>query len=133
MSKFRIRHLTKYTYEVPVRDSANQIMLYPLKDASQGVLQHDIRISGDPTVNVHHDSFGNEIGTFMHSEPHSRLIIDSKLLVVTNPMQLPADSAPVKEQWLALGVLKSQIPYIDFLRQEKFATLNEVEKVINNQ
>ena len=133
MSKFRIRHLTKYSYEVPVRDSANQIMLYPLKDASQGVLQHDIRISGEPAVSVHHDAFGNEVGTFMHSEPHTRLIIDSKLLVVTNPTQSPMDNAPAKEQWQALDALRSQIPYIDFLRQEKFDSLPEVEKLVESQ
>ena len=45
MSKFKIRHITKYTYEVPVRDSANQIMLYPIQDESQEVLQSQIVIS----------------------------------------------------------------------------------------
>ena len=133
MSKFRIRHLTKYSYEVPVRDSANQIMLYPLKDSSQGVLQHDIRISGEPVVSIHHDAFGNEVGTFMHAEPHTRLIIDSKLLVVTNPIQPPMDNASAREQWQSLDAIRWQVPYIDFLRQEKFDLLPEVEKLVQDQ
>ncbi len=48
MSKFKIRHITKYTYEDTVRDSANQIMLYPLKDQYQEVLQQQIVITGNP-------------------------------------------------------------------------------------
>ena len=133
MPKFRIRHLTKYSYEVPVRDSANQIMLYPLKDASQGVLQHDIRISGEPVVSVHHDAFGNEVGTFMHSEPHTRLIIDSKILVVTSPTQPPMDNTRAADQWQALEALRFQIPYIDFFRQENFESLVEIEKLVQQQ
>ena len=45
MSKFKIRHKTTYSYETTVRDSANQIMLYPIKDAYQEVLQHDLLIT----------------------------------------------------------------------------------------
>ncbi len=53
MSKFKIRHVTKYLYQVPVRDSANQFMLYPLKDAHQEVLHQTIKITGDPQVSVY--------------------------------------------------------------------------------
>src|SRR5688572_33503912 len=78
MSKFKIRHVTKYLYEDPVRDSANQIMLYPLKDQYQEVLQHQILISGNPIVSVHRDYYGNEVGTFTNAQPHKELVIDSR-------------------------------------------------------
>ncbi len=91
MSKFKIRHLTKYLYQVPVRDSANQFMLYPLKDAHQEVLHQTIKITGDPQVSVHRDYFGNEVGTFTHSQPHQQLVIDSRLDVVTKIRTLPTD------------------------------------------
>src|SRR5882757_7946378 len=102
MSKFKIHHVTKYTYEVPVRDSANQIMLYPLKDAFQEVLEHTLWITGYPMVEVHHDYFGNEVGTFTHTQPHQELVIDSTLVVVTIPKVLPADTAAVTDQWKSL-------------------------------
>src|SRR5882762_3883878 len=106
MSKFKIRHLTKYLYQVPVRDSANQFMLYPLKDAFQEVLQQTIKISGDPQVSVHQDYFGNEVGTFTHSQPHQELLIDSRVVVVTRGRALPTDQEPAGEQWKALEKLK---------------------------
>jgi len=129
MSKFKIHHLTKYLYEVPVRDSANQFMLYPLKDDYQEVLQQSIKITGDPQVSVHQDYFGNEVGTFTHSKPHQELLIDSRLVVVTKSRALPTDQEPVEEQWKALEKLTGHPSYIDFLKQEYFVALPELSAV----
>ena len=85
MSKFKIRHKTTYTYETTVRDSANQIMLYPIKDTLQEVLEHSLLITGDPIVDVYFDSYGNQVGTFTHARPHQELVIDSRVLVETFP------------------------------------------------
>ncbi len=130
MSKFKIRHITKYTYEDTVRDSANQIMLYPLKDQYQEVLQHNIVITGNPVVNVHQDYYGNDVGTFTHAHPHKELDIDSRLIVETTHRPLPDDSVDQESQWAELDKLKFKIEFIDFLKQERFEALPEVEKVI---
>lgn len=133
MSKFKIRHITKYTYETAVRDSANQIMLYPIKDSHQQILQHSIQITGNPFVDLYFDSFGNQVGTFTHARPHDELVIDSKLLVETFPYIKPDDSTPQELQWLELTTLKNQLEFIDFLRQERFAALPELEKIIEDE
>ena len=130
MSKFKIRHTTKYTYETTVRDSANQIMLYPIKDIHQEILQHSIMITGNPVVDVYFDSFGNQVGTFTHARPHQELVIDSKLLVETFYHRMPDDSTPQELQWLELTTLKHQLEFIDFLRQERFDALPELENII---
>lgn len=129
MSKFQIRHITRYTYENPVRDSANQIMLYPITDEFQEVAQHKVIITGHPTVNIHEDYYGNKVGTFTHAQPHQELKIDSQLVMVTKARQMPTDSQPVDEQWAALQSLKRSIDFIDFLRQENFSSLYEVKHV----
>ena len=133
MSKFKIRHITKYSYEVPVRDSANQIMLYPLKDEYQEVLQQTISITSDPQVYIHNDYFGNEVGTFTHSQPHQELIIDSRLVVVTKPRILPEDTASVADQLSELIKLKSQPAFIDFLRQQRFDAYEEINTVVEEE
>src|ERR1041384_2037584 len=130
MSKYKIRHITKYTYETMVRDSANQIMLYPIKDAYQQILQHSIFITGNPLVDVYFDTYGNQVGTFTQAKPHQELVIDSKLLVETFARELPVDSTPHDLQWLELATLKQQLEYIDFLRQEKIESSAEIESVI---
>jgi len=133
MSKFKIRHITKYTYETAVRDSANQIMLYPTKDEHQEILQHTLSITGNPFVDVYFDSYGNQVGTFTHARPHQELVIDSKLLVETFPYITPDDSTPQELQWLELTTLRNQLEFIDFLRQERFDASPEVEKIIEEE
>jgi transglutaminase-like putative cysteine protease len=126
MPRFNIHHITKYTYEGPVRDSANQIVLFPVKDEYQEVLKHDLTISGEPPVEIYKDYHGNEIGSFTYAEPHQSLIIDSRLEVITKPRPEIKDEAEIESQWAQLGQVQWQVPYIDFLKQEQFASLSEV-------
>jgi transglutaminase-like putative cysteine protease len=133
MPKFKIRHITKYTYENTVRDSANQIMLYPLKDESQEVLEHQIIISGHPVVNIHRDYYGNEVGTFTQAQPHKELDIDSRLVVETKQRSEPTESLDQETQWKGFDNLKYQIEFIDFLKQEKFEVLPDVDKILEEE
>jgi transglutaminase-like putative cysteine protease len=129
MPRFKIHHRTKYTYESPVRDSANQIVLFPIKDEYQEVLKDELKITGDPELEIFKDFYGNEIGSFMRAEPHEELIIDSKIEVITKLRPEPVDSLPSIEQWEQLLQLRFQAPYIDFLKQEQFDALEELKQV----
>lgn len=133
MSKFKIRHITKYSYQVPVRDSANQIILYPIKDNFQDVLHHHILVSGDVPVETHFDYFGNKVGTFTHSKPHTDLVIDSQVVVFTKPRDLPDDSLPADTQWEEIKKISSQYQFIDFLRHEAVAKSDEIDAVVDRE
>jgi transglutaminase-like putative cysteine protease len=126
MPRFSIHHVTKYNYESPVRDSANQIVLYPIQDEFQEVVSQDIFITGEPNVDIFRDYYGNEVGAFMNAEPHTELLIDSKVEVITKSKSQPVDEASKEDQWENLYAIRYQIPYIDFLKQEQFNALNEV-------
>ena len=130
MPRFNIHHITKYTYEGPVRDSANQIVLFPVKDEYQEVLRQDLTITGEPLVEIYKDYYGNEVGSFTNAEPHSSLIIDSKLEVITKPRPTPEDNADKESQWAMLDQIRWQVPYIDYLKQEKFQQIIEVLNTI---
>jgi transglutaminase-like putative cysteine protease len=126
MPRFKIHHLTKYTYESPVRDSANQIVLFPVKDEFQEVVKQEVYITGEPDLDMFKDYYGNEIGSFMHAEPHSELLIDSKIEVVTRSKPAPKDIMAKEDQWKLLEKIQFQVPYIDFLNQEKFDATQEL-------
>lgn len=126
MPRFIIHHITKYTYEGPVRDSANQVVLFPIKDELQEVLKQELNITGDPVVETYKDYYGNEVGSFTHADPHTSLTIDSRLEVITKARPPLKDEAPKEEQWEQLRGLRWQVPFIDFLNQERFASLPEV-------
>ena len=129
MPRFIIHHITKYSYPTPVRDSANQVMLFPLKDDYQELVYQRLSITGEPNVEIYHDYYDNEIGAFTYSQPHTELIIDSKIEIVTKSRDLPADTMPAAEQWGHLERIRYQATIIDFLKQESFEALDEVKAI----
>ncbi|WP_443938621.1 transglutaminase family protein [Pedobacter sp. MW01-1-1] len=129
MPIFKIKHITNYRYETPVRDSANQIILFPVKDEFQKVIQHDLTITENPDIEIFIDYYGNEVGTFTQNKPHTQLKIFSKVTVETFPKPLPQDDIFSSEQWNTLCSLKYEIPYIDYLRQETFEGIDDLKKI----
>jgi transglutaminase-like putative cysteine protease len=132
MPRFSIHHITRYTYEGPVSDSANQIILYPIKDEYQDVLRQDLSITGHPAVEIYKDYYGNEVGSFTHAEPHQSLVIDSRIEVITRPRPPISDTADREEQWSWLEQARWKMPFVDFLQQEPFAYLPEVLHPLGN-
>jgi len=132
MPRFKIHHLTKYSYLSPVRDSANQILLYPFNDSYQEVIKHELTITGDPHVDVHHDYYGNEVGSFMNSEPHDELVIDLVTEVITYPHPELKDDKPADDQWAEIQKICKQHPYIDFLKPENFNAREELAATVES-
>jgi transglutaminase-like putative cysteine protease len=133
MPKFLIQHSTRYLYEEPVRDSASQIMLYPIADEFQEPLKHTLTITGDPVIHIHNDFYGNQVGTFTYSEPHVEMIIHSQLSVETKPRKLPSDDVPYDVQWNELKTLKQRLAHLDFLWPERFDGLSEVKALVETE
>jgi transglutaminase-like putative cysteine protease len=133
MPEFKIQHLTKYTYPAPVRDSANQIILYPIQDDYQEVVKQEIMISGDPVIDTFIDYYGNKVGSFTYSEPHSAMLINSKILVHTKYRNLPGNDIFPAQQWEDLKLLRYMVPYIDFLKLEYFEGFNELKELVESE
>ncbi|MES2376616.1 MAG: transglutaminase family protein [Bacteroidota bacterium] len=131
MPEFEIQHITRYIYDSPVRDSANQIILYPIKDEFQDVLKQELTVSGNPIVDKHTDYYGNEVGSFTYSDPHSVLIISSKILVSTKHRPFPVNDIFPAQQWEDLKPLQYMVPFIDFLRQEYFEGFEELKTLVD--
>jgi transglutaminase-like putative cysteine protease len=129
MSRFNIHHITRYTYEEPVRDSANQVILFPIKDEYQEPLSQELQISGEPQVEIYKDYYGNEVGSFSYAEPHNQLIIDSRISVEVKSKPLPDDMTPADQQWQRLDEARFVVPYIDFIRFERFPSMEEVRAI----
>jgi len=89
MPIFNIHHITRYEYDRPVKESTNEIKIYPYQYPDQETLQHELKITGQPEVQVFQDYWGNRYGTFNVLPVHQQLIIESKLVVrTTAPSQL---------------------------------------------
>lgn len=133
MPRFIIHHVTKYTYQAAVRDSANQIMLFPVKDENQELLSQQLVITGMPSVEIYRDYYGNMIGTFMNVDPHKELIIDSKIEIITKSRELPSTQIAVEAEWNYLQEIHNMVPFIDFLKHEHIAALDQIKKVATDE
>jgi transglutaminase-like putative cysteine protease len=133
MPEFKIQHVTKYSYDSQVRDSANKIILFPIVDIYQDVLKHDLIITGNPQIDTYVDYYGNEVGSFTYTEPHNMLVINSQVSVNTHPRPLPTDEVDSITQWDELYSIKYIVPYIDFLKQEYFEGLSELFPIVEGE
>jgi transglutaminase-like putative cysteine protease len=132
MLKYRIKHITRYSYPAQVIDSANQVMLFPLDDAQQEVLKHDLIITQRPSVEIFTDYFGNKIGIFSIIKPHRELMIESIIEVLIHEAPLPVNDAVAETQWENLTVICEQFPYMDFMLLENFEAKQEITTVVNS-
>jgi len=132
MSKYRIKHITRYTYPSSVIDCVNQVMLFPIEDANQEVKKHDLLISYHPSVEVYTDYFGNKIGIFSIIKPHNELLIESIIEVFVHEAQLPAKDSDAKIHWDNLRIICNQFPYMDFLLLENFNSHGEISTMVKS-
>ena len=87
MAVFNIVHITKYQYNWPIKESINEIRLFPHNFENQDVLQFQLSITKNPEVAISMDYHGNRVGNFNIMEAHSEMIVETKLLVRTTHSQ----------------------------------------------
>lgn len=131
MPTYKIKHITHYIYDQPVYDSINQILLYPIQDYFQKVIQHTLKISHKPAVDVFTDKFGNRLGIFSILSPHSRLEITSHIEVEVQPTIEPVSSKSPDSLWQEYELLASNIFYRDFLSIESNVNSAEIAQLVS--
>ena len=87
MAVFNIVHITKYQYNWPIKESINEIRLFPHNFENQDVLQFQLSITKNPEVAISMDYHGNRVGNFNIMEAHSEMIVETNLLVRTTHSQ----------------------------------------------
>lgn len=89
MPIFKIHHVTRYNYDRPVKESINEIRIYPYQCAEQEMLEHELVITDQPDILTFNDYWNNKTGIFNVMHPHKELVIESRLLIRTTlPSQL---------------------------------------------
>lgn len=90
MAVFKIVHITKYQYNWPIKESINEIRLFPHNFDNQDVLQFQLLITNSPHVEISNDYYGNRIGNFNNLEAHQEMTIESRMLVrVNHSLKIP--------------------------------------------
>lgn len=90
MAIFKIAHITKLEYNWPIKESINEIRLYPHNFENQDVLQHQLIITNHPEVTISKDWHGNRVGNFNTLGTLSEMIIESQMIVrVNHSLKIP--------------------------------------------
>lgn len=135
MALFNIVHITKYQYNWPIKESINEIRLYPQNSGHQEVIKHQLIISNNPKVEVSKDYYGNQVGNFNILESHTEAIIESRMLVrVNHSMKIPEmDNIKVKDiaSDIANNIALTRLCYPDTIERQAdiIAILNEIDYV----
>ena len=130
MAIFKIVHLTKYQYNLPIKESINEIRLFPHNFDNQDVLEHQLVITHDPEVNYYQDYYGNRVANFNNLETHQELIIESRMLVrVNHSLQIPSiDTTTIQD----LEVEKNKnISLLRLCYPEIIEKQNEIEAILS--
>ncbi|QSB25419.1 transglutaminase family protein [Flavobacterium sp. CLA17] len=129
MAIFKIVHLTKYQYNYPIKESINEIRLFPHHFENQEVLQYQILITHNPDVDISEDYYGNRVGNFNVLEAHSEMTIESRMLVrVNHSLKIP-DIDPTSvddiEEEKQKSILLLRLCYRDDIQKQ-----NEIAEIL---
>ncbi|MFC6877635.1 transglutaminase domain-containing protein [Flavobacterium myungsuense] len=133
MAVFKIVHSTKYQYNWPIKESINEIRLFPYNFENQDVLKFELNITNNPNVDISQDLYGNRVGNFNTLEVHSEMAIETRMIVrVNHSLKIPEidittiqDLAVEKEK--SIELLRLSYPE-DIEKQNKIiAILNKIK------
>ncbi|HKO76316.1 MAG TPA: transglutaminase family protein [Flavobacterium sp.] len=129
MAIFKIVHITKYQYNWPIKESINEVRLFPNHFDNQDVLDYQLLITHDPKVEYYQDYYGNRVANFNNLEAHEEMIIESRMTVrVNHSLKIPKiDNTTVDD------LLKQKSENITLLRlsyPESIQKQNEIEAIL---
>ncbi len=123
MAVFKIVHITKYQYNWPIKESINEIRLFPHHFDNQDVLQYQLLITQSPIVEISRDYYGNRVGNFNNLEAHEEMTIESRMLVrVNHSLKIPEiDSTTVQDlaSEKANSILLQRLSYPETILKQK--------------
>src|SRR5262249_26625628 len=94
--KWNIFHSTQYEYASPVNTSFNEVRLQPFNDPGQLTESFLLKVLPAPRLSHYHDFYPNIVHHFEIPEPHTTLLVESRLRVAVTP---PAPLGPAATPW----------------------------------
>jgi len=131
MPTFKIHHLTQYHYDRPVRESTNQIKIFPATYNGQETTRHKLTITGEPFINRFTDYWGNEVGWFTLSASHRELLIDSHVMVKTsNTVLNPLVTSRLTDWDIIRHEVAGDLRLLDLSRPEVISGEDKIKTIV---
>jgi transglutaminase-like putative cysteine protease len=130
MPIFTIHHITYYHYDRPVKENNNQLRIIPIDDEKQEVKLFQLQVSGNPSVNIYKDAYGNRVGEFDIFPPHTELTIDSRMTIQTKEEDLLMEDLPQVIPALLEQAVDTDIFLYRFATPEPIASQAQIENIL---
>ena len=116
---YSIRHITRFRYSSPVRESVMEIRMQPRSDGPQTLRSFQINTNPRAQLYAYTDHFGNAVYHFNVLRAHEELRIDAQAVVeITHQAPLP-DAIDILE-WERYNSLNLNHDHFDLLEPSKF-------------
>ena len=116
---YSIRHITRFRYSNPVRESVMELKMQPRSEAAQALRNFQIATHPRTQLYAYTDHFGNAVYHFNILREHSELRLDAQSVVEVNqfwPLPAAADSL----EWQRYNPLNLKAEHYDFLGVSEF-------------
>ena len=114
-----VRHVTRYHYAAPVRESVMEVWMQPQKTPRQRLASFDLELDPAAQVFSYADPFGNAVYHFDVPHPHDQLTITARSVVETSAPD-PLPEALDLGDWDRLKSDRVLVENFDFLRHQGF-------------
>lgn len=129
LNRYRLGHVTQFSYDGPVSESYNELRLRPRHDEGQSCLTFRLTTNPVSRPNAHLDFYGNWVHQFHILPEHRELRVESEAVVLVHPPAPPACSALTMNDFDALRDSLAD-DYYDWLSSSVYCPLvEEIEEL----
>ncbi|HEX3673289.1 MAG TPA: transglutaminase family protein [Rhizomicrobium sp.] len=120
---YSIRHITRFRYDSPVRESVMELRMQPRSEGRQALRSFQIATNPRAQLYAYTDHLGNAVYHFNVLRVHSELRIETQSVVeMSSDAQLPAAADAL--EWDRYNALNLSAEQFDLLEPSKFAHMS---------
>jgi len=120
---YSIRHVTRFRYAAPVRESMMELRMHPRSEGMQRCLGFEVSVSPRARLQLYRDYLGNVVHHFDVPGPHKQLTITAESSVDVQPLPELPDSCG-RDAWPRLDAEIAQGDFWEMLAPSQFAHWN---------
>jgi len=117
---YTIRHVTRFTYEMPITESVMEARMQPRSEGAQRCVRFGLSTTPSARVRMYSDPEGNIVHHFNIPGRHTRLTVTAEALVECAPVVDPPDDLGT-DAWPDLDRLTASGEFWELLHDSPFA------------
>lgn len=117
---YAIRHVTRFRYSAPVRESVMEIRMQPRSEGPQALRSFQINTNPRTQLYAYTDHFGNAVYHFNALRAHEELRIEAQAVVEVSQLPVPPEALDDLE-WSRLNPYNLTDDHFDLMESSRFA------------